>query len=55
MQLQRTLPPQGWRLRTASDHALLLERQGVEGILSLAAQPGDPATWLTWLRVEHPQ
>jgi hypothetical protein len=55
MQLQRTLPPQGWRLRTANDHALVLERQGVEGILSLAAQPGDPATWLTWLRVEHPQ
>jgi hypothetical protein len=54
-QLQRTLPPQGWRLRTTNDHALVLERQGVEGILTLAAQPGDAATWLTWLRVEHPQ
>jgi hypothetical protein len=55
MQLQRTLPPQGWRLRMANDHDLVLERQGVEGVVSLTAHPGDEATWLTWLRVEHPQ
>jgi hypothetical protein len=51
--LQRSLPSRGWRLRSSSEHALLLDRAGVEGLLSLTAQDTDPATWLTWLRVEQ--
>jgi hypothetical protein len=53
LQLQRSLQLQGWQVRTASDNSLLLDRLGAEGLLSLTAGPGDRATWLTWLRVEH--
>jgi hypothetical protein len=51
--LQRSLPSQGWKLLSASERGLLLERPGKEGLISLSAQAGGRATWLTWLRVEH--
>lgn len=53
LQLQHSLPSQGWRLRSATDRGLLLDRPGVEALLSLDTHQGEQATWLTWLRVEH--
>jgi len=55
MLLQRSLPPQGWQLRSSSDSGFLIGRSGVEGVISLSGQAGDRSTWLTWLRVETHQ
>jgi hypothetical protein len=51
--LRQMLPTQGWRVRTAGDGGLLLDKSGAAALLSIMSQPDDHATWLTWLRVEQ--
>ncbi len=50
-QLRHMLPLQGWKVRSASDGGLLLDRQGDEGMIFLSEPADDLTTWLVWLHV----
>lgn len=51
-QLQRAMEADGWVVRSKGRDGMLLDRAGVESLLSISTSTGDQATWLVWLRVE---
>lgn len=51
--LRNSTAAQGWRVRSATNNGLLLDRPGAEGMLSLSRSAAEQVSWLSWLHVEH--